>query len=167
MTRKNGVLGGYVRRYYRWMYRGGRPNRWARIQNRISAVQFSAGLFLPDRAATLEVRGRRTGRSIAVPVVVTEYGGERYLVSMLGDRVNWVRNVQAAGGSAVLRHGRREDVILEAVEPARRAPILKRYLAIAPGARPHVPVSRHADVAEFERIAPRFPVFRIAAVRAV
>jgi hypothetical protein len=31
------------------------------------------------------------------PVVV---GGERYLVSMLGEEVNWVRNVKAAGATS-------------------------------------------------------------------
>ena len=50
-----------------------------------------------------------------LPLVVAEVGGERYLVSMLGDGVNWVRNVQAAGGEAVLRHGQLEEVRLESV----------------------------------------------------
>lgn len=54
---------------------------------------------------------------------------------MLGEDANWVRNVRAAGGRAVLRHGRREAVMLEDVEPAQRAPVLRRYLAVAPGAR--------------------------------
>jgi hypothetical protein len=47
------------------------------------------------------------------------------------------------------------------VEPGRRAPILKRYLELAPGARPHVPVDRRAAVAEFERIAGDYPVFQV------
>jgi hypothetical protein len=58
---------------------------------------------------------------------------------MLGANVNWVRNLKAAGGHAVLRHGRREHVRLEEVEPGARAPILRRYLEVAPGARPHIP----------------------------
>ena len=32
-----------------------------------------------------------------MPLVVATVGGERYLVSMLGEEVNWVRNVRAAG----------------------------------------------------------------------
>jgi hypothetical protein len=80
---------------------------------------------------------------------------------MLGEDANWVRNVRAAGGRAVLRHGRREAVLLEEVEPSRRASVLRRYLAVAPGARPHVPVDRRAPAAEFDRVAARFPVFRI------
>src|SRR5215470_8401699 len=144
----------------RWMYRTGRPGTLARVMNRMSAIQFSAGILSPARAMTLEVRGRRTGRLISFPVVVTEYQGGRYLVSMLGNDANWVHNVRAAGGRAVLRGGRQEGR-LEEVEPGDRAPILRRYLEVAPGARPHVPVDRHAPLVEFERIAGQFPVFQI------
>lgn len=145
----------------RWMYRRGRPGLLARVMNRISAVQFSAGVLSPQGAVTLEVPGRRTGRMISFPVAVADYEGERYLVSMLGNDANWVRNVRAAGGQAVLRRRGRQAVHLEQVEVAARAPILRRYLAIAPGARPHVPVDRNAPLAEFERIADQYPVFRI------
>jgi len=55
----------------------------------------------------------------------------------------------------------REEVHLEEVEPGDRAPILRRYLEVAPGARPHLPVDRHAPLAEFERIADQYPVFWI------
>ena len=44
------------------MYRGGRRGSLARVMNRMSEMQFSAGLFSPKRAMTLEVPGRRTGR---------------------------------------------------------------------------------------------------------
>jgi hypothetical protein len=113
------------------------------------------------------VRGRRSGRLVAVPAVIADYEGERYLVSMLGEQVNWVRNVRAAGGRAVLRHGRRERVRLEEMAAEKRAPILRRYLAVTPGARPHMPVDRHAPLAAFERIAPQVPVFRFATEPAV
>ncbi len=146
--------------YVRWMYKGGRPNRWARLQNRLSALAFSAGL-LPARAGTLEVRGRRSGNPVSLPVVIADYDGERYLVSMLGPGANWVRNLEADGGRAELRHGRREAVQLVEVEPALRAPILRRYLALAPGARPHIPVDRRAPLQAFARVAPGYPVYRI------
>jgi hypothetical protein len=70
-------------------------------------------------------------------VVVADHEGERYLVAMLGEGVNWVSNVRASGGQAVLRHAGREAVRLEEVDPGDRAPILKRYLQLAPGARGH------------------------------
>jgi hypothetical protein len=109
----------------------------------------------------LEVPGRRTGRTISFPVVVADYEGDRYLVSMLGDDTSWVRNVHASGGQAVLRHRQPEAIRLVEVGPAERAPVLRRYLECAPGARPHIPVDRRAPVAEFERVAAQYPVFRI------
>jgi hypothetical protein len=66
-------------------------------------------------------------------------------------------------GRAVLRRGRREQVRLEEAEPAGRAPILRHYLAVVPGARLYLPVDRRAPLEEFERIAAEYPVFRIAA----
>jgi len=145
----------------RWMYRGNRPDRLARAMNWLSAVQFKAGVLSPRRAVTLEVRGRRSGRLVSVPLVVVEWQGGRFLVSMLGQDVNWVRNVRAAGGRAVLHRGRRTPVMLQEVAVAARAPILRRYLALAPGARPHIPVSRYAPVEAFEAVADRYPVFRV------
>src|SRR5215471_9270843 len=146
--------------YLRWLYRDGRPNLFARWQNRASAIAFAAGV-MPKRVAALEIRGRRSGRIISFPVVIADVGTERYLVSMLGANVNWVRNLKAAGGKAVVRHGRRESVRLEEVEPGARAPILQRYLQVAPGARPHIPVDRTAPLTEFARIAADYPVYRI------
>ena len=148
--------------YLRWLYRGGHPNRFARLQNRASAMMFAAGIA-PRRAAELQIRGRRSGRVISFPVAIADVEGNRYLVSMLGANVNWVRNLKAAGGHAVLRHGRRERVRLEEVEPDARAPILRRYLEVAPGARPHIPVDRTAPLEEFAQIAADYPVFRIRA----
>jgi hypothetical protein len=98
-----------------------------------------------------------------LPVVIAEVGGERYLVSMLGQDVNWVRNVRAAGGDAVLRHGRREAVRLVEVPADARPPVLRRYLEVAPGARAHVAVDRRAPVQAFEKVATAIPVFRVTA----
>jgi hypothetical protein len=48
--------------------------------------------------------------------------------------------------------------------PADAKPsILRRHLEVAPAARLHVPVDRRAPLQEFEQIAARIPVFRIAA----
>lgn len=154
---------GWLHRFDRWMYRSGRPNRLARVLNRLSAMQYSAGILSRDNWVKLEVPGRRTGRLVSFPLVVADYAGERYLVAMLGEKANWVHNVRANDGKAVLRHGRREDIRLEEVDPGERAPILRRYLALAPGGRAHFPVDRHASLEEFDRIAAGFPVFRIVA----
>ncbi|MEV7266772.1 nitroreductase/quinone reductase family protein [Micromonospora aurantiaca] len=145
-----------------WMYRGGRPNRLARMMNALSAWQYGAGLA-PRQWVTMEVPGRRTGRTVSVPIVVADHDGERYVVSMLGERANWVANVRAAGGRVVLRRRRREPVRLVEVPVAQRPPILRRHLALAPGARAHVPVDRHAPLAEFAGAAAGIPVFRVVA----
>jgi deazaflavin-dependent oxidoreductase (nitroreductase family) len=144
----------------RWMYRGGRPNRLASVLNGMWKRVANAGLT-PKRLTTLEVRGRRSGRVTSFPVVIADYEGGRYLVSMLGEKTNWVANVRAAGGEATLRHGGREPVRLEELAPAERAPIIKRYVEVAPGGRPHIPVEPAAPLSEFERIAADYPVFRI------
>ncbi len=145
-----------------WLYKGGHPNRLAALVNRAAAAAWAAGLS-PEYCVTLEVRGRRSGRRIALPVVVADHRGERYLVAMLGESAHWVANVRAASGHAVLRHRHREAVRLEEVEPGARAPILRRYLELAPGSRAHIPVDRHSPLADFEQIAARYPVFRVCA----
>jgi hypothetical protein len=97
----------------------------------------------------------------SLPLVMAIVEGERYLVSMLGQDVDWVRNVRAEGGNVTLRHGRREEVHLDEVPPDRRAPVLKAYVKRAPSARPHLPIHKDAPLSEFERVASRFPVFRV------
>ncbi len=155
-------LGGKVA-FRRWMYRGGRPNRLAKILNGFSAALHSSGIF--PSYVTLEVMGRKSGKVISFPLVMTVLNGERYLVSMLGEETNWVRNVKAAEGKARLVHGRSEQVLLEEVDVEQRAPILKAYLRIAPGARPHIPVSKDAPISEFEKIAAKYPVFRVETIK--
>ena len=115
----------------------------------------------PDLLVTLEVAGRRSGRAISFPLVMVVVNGERYLVSMLGCDVVWVRNVRAANGRVVLRHGRTERVRLEEVPIEKRGPIVRAYLQRAPGARPHIPVDKDAPLEEFEAIAARIPVFSV------
>jgi len=117
----------------------------------------------PKRIVKLAVRGHRTGRRLSFPVVIADYEGQRYLVAMLGKEANWVRNVRAAGGKAVLRHGRPESVVLEEIDASMRAPILRRYLEVAPGARAHLLIDQRAPLEQLEQIAEQYPIFRICA----
>jgi len=148
--------------FHRWLYRGQRPNRLAKIVNRAWAALGSSGVA-SNYLVTLEVTGRTSGRVISLPVVIALVDQERYLVSMLGENVAWVRNVRASGGKAALRHGRREEIQLEEVPVGQRAPVLKAYLQCAPGARPHIPVDKDAPLHEFEKVAAAVPVFRVLA----
>jgi hypothetical protein len=147
-------------RMRRRLYRGRHANRLARLLNATQARLAARGLG-PSWLVTVEVTGRRTGRTISFPAVVAEYENERYLVSMLGEDTNWVRNVRASGGRAVLRHGGRRQVQLREVEVDRRAPILRCYLQRASGARAHIPVDYRAPVEAFEPIAAQYPVFQV------
>jgi len=128
------------------------------LNNRFTA--FAAGIG-PSQAATIEVRGRKTGRKVSFPVVVVPYEGDRYLVAMLGDKTNWVRNVRA-DSHAVLLQRTRANVSLVEDFSGNRAAILRRYLELAAGARPFFPIDRRAPLGDFERIVKDYPVFRVA-----
>ena len=145
----------------RAMYAGGRGDATARRFSRLWAAIFELGL-LPRRWVTLEVPGRRSGRLTRFPLGMADLSGQWYLVPMLGERCNWVQNVRAAGGRVTLRRRRPVACRLTEVPVAERAPIIRRYLQKVPGARPHIPVGRHAATADFEAIAPRYPVFLVS-----
>lgn len=148
----------------RRLYAGGRPGRLMRAWNRLDAILYRLPLLRRAHVGVLVVRGRSSGRLISLPVAVAELDGDLYLVSMLGPDAGWVRNVRAASGRARLHwHGRERDILLDDVPPAMRAPILRRYVAIAPGARPHIGLGPDAPLEELERRADRFPVFRVTA----
>lgn len=146
--------------FKQWLYRGRRPNWIAKILNGAIANSASKSVS-PDGVVALEVIGLKSGKVVSFPLVMVIVDGQRYLASMLGDNAQWVRNVRAAGGKAVLRSGGQEDVLLEEIPANQRARLLKAYLQAAPGARPHVPVDMDAPIVEFERIAADYPVFRV------
>jgi polyisoprenoid-binding protein YceI len=144
----------------RGMYAGGRGDATARRFARLWAAVFRLGV-LPRRWVTLEVPGRRSGQVTRFPLGMADWHGQWYLVPMLGGQCNWVKNVRAADGQAVLRRRRAVRCRLAEVPASERAPIIRRYLEQVPGARPHIPVDRHAPVADFEAISPRYPVFQV------
>lgn len=144
----------------RLFYRGWRPTRFGRWVNRLQG--WWSGRGLPPRLmAALEVRGRVSGRTRSIPVVIATVEGERYLVSMLGPGSDWVKNVEDAHGDAVIRQGRRSRVRLVLVPPQRRAPVLRAYVRVAASGRRHFPLSVDAPLSEFAAIAERYPVYRI------
>jgi hypothetical protein len=144
----------------RLLYRGWRPTRRGRWVNRTQS--WWSGLGLPPRLqAALEVKGRTSGQIRTSPVVITGVAGRSYLVSMLGPGSDWVKNVEAAGGEASIRQGRRRQVHLVPVPTAERGLVLREYVRIARGGRRHFPVPKGAPLSEFEAIAERYPVYRI------
>src|SRR5437867_233757 len=143
----------------RLFYRDWRPTRVGRWVNQLAS--WWSGLGLSSRDAVLEVRGRASGRRRATPVVIATVEGRRYLVSMLGAASDWVKNVEAAHGHAVLRQGRRRAVHLVGVPAAERAPILSEYVRVATSGRHHFPVAVGSPLSELRTIADRYPVYRI------
>jgi len=96
-------------------------------------------------------------------VVIPTVNGKHYLVSMLGADSDWVKNIEAAHGDAVIRQGRRYPVHLVVLPTEERTPIFREYVRIAISGRHHFPVSVGAPLADFEAIAERYPVYRIDA----
>ena len=146
--------------YLRLFYRDWRPTHLGKIVNRAWAWVSGLGLT-PRILLTLQVKGRSSGRLRTNVLVVARHQGQRYLVSMLGDGSEWVRNVRAAGGEAFIKRGRSRRVMLTEIPPAARAPILKAYCQVATSGRHHFPVPHDAPVSAFEAIAADYPVFRI------
>ena len=107
----------------------------------------------------LAVRGRRTGVLRKTPVTLIETDRQRYLVAPYGE-VSWVRNARAAGEVRLKRY-RWETVGIEELSSKEAAPILKTYLSNISIVRPFFDVSPDSSLTDFEREAPRHPVFRI------
>jgi deazaflavin-dependent oxidoreductase (nitroreductase family) len=144
----------------RFLYRDWHPTRLGRWANQFTGWWVGLGLA-PWIMGVLEVSGRRSGKRRSTPVVIARVEGKSYLVSMLGLGSDWVKNVEAAHGDAVIRQGRRRHVHLVAVPPAERAAILREYVRVASSGRHHFPLPVGAPLSAFAEIAGRYPVFRI------
>src|SRR5947208_2417924 len=123
----------------------------------------SSGRQRGRSALRLLAAARRTTsvsrRSAAVAWVDDD--GQRYLVAPRGN-TEWVRNVKAAGGEAVLKHGKSDAVRLEELPVEQRAPLIQAYLKkTARVTKREFGIEPDAPIEEFQRIAPDHPVFRI------
>ncbi len=146
------------------------PKRLYARLNRLIGVPLARLGWTPSDVVSLEVRGRASGRTRSTPVVLARYDGARYVVSLAGE-AQWVRNVRADGGRAVLRRRKPVKVFLEEVPVADRAPILAAYLhesarrggddAAAGQARNYFGLAGTATLDDFAAIADRYPVFRV------
>jgi hypothetical protein len=151
--------------YLRYFYRNWRPTRLGRLFSR--AYAFASGIGLtPDSLLTLQVKDRTSGRLCSIILAVVRHDGQRYLVSMLGDGSEWVKNVRAAGGAASIKRGQSHLVLLREIPPEQRAPILKAWCQVATSGRKHLPLPPDAPLPAFQAIATHYPVFRIEAAPA-
>ncbi len=110
----------------------------------------------------LAVRGRQSGLLRKTPVTLVETDQHRYLVAPYGE-VNWVRNAKAAGEVHLKRWWRWETVRITELAPKEAAPILKQYIKDVAVVRPFFDVTAKSSLTDFEREAPRHPVFQILA----
>ena len=138
-----------------------RVTPFVKLSNRITSTMLRAGLSF-NSMNLLTVPGRKSGEPRTVPVSVLKRDGERYLIGAFGE-VNWVRNLRAAG-RGTLRLGRVvEDFTSVELTPPEAAPILKAGFDMAPGyVRQFFDATPESSVSDFEREAPRHPVFRLA-----
>jgi deazaflavin-dependent oxidoreductase (nitroreductase family) len=134
---------------------------WFKLENSILKLVLRTGLKL-GTTYLLSVTGRKTGAVHSTPVVIVEAGGERYLVAPYGP-VNWVRNARAAGMVTLTRGRHSEALHVVEVRPEESAPILKKYVAIAPATRSCFHVKPESPVQEYVAEAPGHPVFRLVA----
>ena len=133
-------LGHWVSQFFCW---------WARVG-------------LPPRSwVALEVRDRVSGRMRADAVVVPTVAGERYIVSMFGTISDWVHNLEAAHGEAVIAHGGSQRVRLVLMPPEERAPVLQEYMRVASSGRKHFPLPVPAPLDGFAAIAAQYLVYLI------
>jgi hypothetical protein len=109
----------------------------------------------------LEVAGRRSGKTFSLPVDPIELAGRRYLVCARGES-NWVRNARAAGQVVLVRAMRRQRYSVHELPAVERPPVLKAYLdRFATEVQRFFPVPKGSEVAAFNDLAPRYPVFEL------
>ncbi len=145
------------------------PELYQRLSRRLGPAATSLGLA-PADVITVEVPGRRSGVIRRTTVVRAACDGGHYLVSLAGES-DWARNVRAAGGRVVISGRHRRAATLTEVAPPQRAPVIRAYLlrwgrspgsaAVGREARSYFGVGAGASLAEIQRVAERYPVFRI------
>lgn len=84
--------------------------------------------------------------------------GDRYIVAAFGGAA-WVTNVRAAGSATLLRAGKSEQVRLDELPVAERAPVLRAFLVQVRGG---LRFFGHQTGEEIVAGADRYPVFRVS-----
>jgi deazaflavin-dependent oxidoreductase (nitroreductase family) len=145
------------------------PAAWYQRLNWIGVPLTSLGLA-PRDAVTLEVVGRKSGKPRRIPILRTTYQEKDYLVALAGES-QWVRNVRAAGGRAVIRRRGSHRVHLDELPAAERAEIIAEYLrvgrvrsgpkAAAKQAKYYFGLGAGPGLADIRQIVDYYPVFRI------
>jgi len=142
-----------------------RPGLVERLFGRVLTSLIRLGL-IRGHFYVLEVRGRRTGRTVSLPVDPLDHDGARYLVCARGN-ANWVRNARAAGEVTLSRAMRQRRYALRELPAAERAPVLKAYLdRYAMEVQRFFPVPKGSPVEAFTDLSSQYPVFELTQLEA-
>lgn len=142
------------------MARTFRPSFFLRVGNSFATVLLRVGVKLGPMVL-LTVSGRKSGKPRTTPVAIADYAGNRYVVAPYG-AVNWVRNLRAAGGGTLTRGRRSEPFRAVELSAHDAAPILKLAVGRVPSfLRSYFDVTPSSPLEDYEREAPRHPVFQV------
>jgi len=140
----------------RYLKPGGFERLFGRVLMTLVWIGIVRGHFF-----VLEVRGRKSGRTIALPVDPLDLDGRRYLVSARGE-TQWARNARAAGEVVLARAFRRRRYAVRDVPAPERSPLLKAYLdRFAAEVQRFFPVPKGSPPEAFAAVAARYPVFEL------
>ena len=131
------------------------------VFNRVVSGLTRCGISVAG-SRVLEVPGRKSGEPRRTPVNLLTVDGARYLVAPRG-HTQWVRNLRAGGRGRLLLGRRSEPFTATEVPDGEKTALLRAYLkrwkfevgAFFGGVGPDSPD------ADFQRIAPDHPIFRI------
>jgi len=137
-----------------------RPGGGERLFGRLLASLVRLGA-VRGHFYVLEVRGRKTGRTISLPVDLLAVGGRCYLVCPRGES-EWVRNARAAGEVSLVRGRDRRRYVARELPAEQRPPLLKAYCErFAAEVQRFFPLPRGAPEEAFAEIAWNYPVFEL------
>jgi hypothetical protein len=137
-----------------------RPTVVERGFDRLLALLVRFGL-IRGHFHVLEVRARRSGRIVSLPVDPVDIAGQRYLVSPRGE-TQWVRNARAAGELVLAQGKRRRRYRVHELALDLRPPVLKEYLdRFAAEVQRFFPVVKGSSAEAFTGLAIRYPVFEL------
>jgi deazaflavin-dependent oxidoreductase (nitroreductase family) len=135
-----------------------------------AVVKFLNRLGIPaGPPRILTVRGRISGQPRSTPVSIVTLDGSRYIVA--GRRMEWVKNVRAAGEGEIERGRRREKVTFTELPEEQRGPVLRAYWHQHSQGRKVATrifeAGENAGPDEFAAAAPRCAVFRLEPSRPI
>ena len=134
-------------------------NAVVRFANQIATLAMKIGIA-PKYQFILSVRGRKSGRIYSTPVYIMEDNSKRLLVSPYGE-VAWVINARAVGKITLTKGAESKEYKIDELSSKESAPILKKYLALAPITQPYFDAKPDAPLESFLAEASRHPVFKL------